>query len=288
MKGNTRVNRFMLRMEMILAAPGKGLHVLLGKARRRPDVGRGVFLLCTLLLVGLGLFLLRRNTWLLLIGGTAMAVAAFFLYKPVLKGLAAFFIFLEAGTHVFAKSYDDCRRALGLNAEGKGAEADPSRRDSESGAGAEKKAASGKEGGKQADPDTRNTTAEEAKESPEEERRRREAEAQAWTKAKQKAKQEKRREQTEKKRRRMEEEAERERAKRGGPKAKTDKKPHESSAALEEAKAFFNVEIPFSEAEIKEKRNLLMKKYHPDNPGGSEEMCKKINECYSILFKYTS
>ena len=48
------------------------------------------------------------------------------------------------------------------------------------------------------------------------------------------------------------------------------------------------VEIPFTESEIKEKRNLLIRKYHPDNPGGSEEMCKKINECYAILYKYAT
>lgn len=289
----------MLRMEMILAAPGKGLHVLLGKLRKRPDVGRALFLAFLILAVGLGLWLMRRDLFILLVGGAALAITVFLIYRPVLKGIKIFLTFLEAATHVFAKSYDDCRRALRLKKSTAGAAASggPDPAPGQQGDTAHstqgfysargQSAAAGASGAaKQEKASAEN--AQEKQESPEEERRRREEEAQAWARAKQKARQEKRYEQTEKKRRRMEEEAERERAKRGGPKAKTDRRPHESSAALEEAKSIFNVEIPFSEAEIKEKRNLLIRKYHPDNPGGSEEMCKKINECYAILYKYAS
>ena len=281
MKDKTRVSRFMLYTEMILAAPGKGLHVLLGKLRKRPDVGRAIFLAFLLLCVGIGLWLMRKDLFILLVGGAALAITVFLIYRPLMKGIRAFLVFLEAGTHVFAKSYDECRRVLKLKKSGKagggGQAAGQNAAKQDTGAG-----------NAQAGAQKQQQTQGEQQESPEEERRRREEEAQAWARAKQKARQEKRYEQTEKKRRRMEEEAERERAKRGGPKAKTDKRPHESSAALEEAKSIFNVEIPFTEAEIKEKRNLLIKKYHPDNPGGSEEMCKKINECYTILYKYAS
>ncbi|MCR4642862.1 MAG: hypothetical protein K5697_12660 [Lachnospiraceae bacterium] len=283
----------MLRMEMILAAPGKGLHVLLGKLRKRPDVGRALFLTFLILAVGLGLWLMRKDLFILLVGGAALAITVFLIYRPVLKGIKIFLTFLEAATHVFAKSYDDCRRALRLkkNTAGNTASGGPEpasgqRGDPVHSARAQSAAAGASGAAKQEKVSAEN--AQEKQESPEEERCRREEEAQAWARAKQKARQEKRYEQTEKKRRRMEEEAERERAKRGGPKAKTDRRPHESSAALEEAKSIFNVEIPFSEAEIKEKRNLLIRKYHPDNPGGSEEMCKKINECYAILYKYAS
>ncbi len=281
MKDKTRVSRFMLNTEMILAAPGKGLHVLLGKLRKRPDVGRAIFLAFLLLCVGIGLWLMRKDLFILLVGGAALAITVFLIYRPVLKGIKMFLTFLEAGTHVFAKSYDECRRALKLKKEG---------RTGKGGQAAAENAAKQdtSAGNAQAGAQKQQQKQQEAQETPEEERRRREEEAQAWARAKQKARQEKRYEQTEKKRRRMEEEAERERAKRGGPKAKTDRRPHESSAALEEAKSIFNVEIPFSEAEIKEKRNLLIRKYHPDNPGGSEEMCKKINECYAILYKYAS
>ena len=253
----SRVNRFMLYMEMILAAPGKGLHVLLKKFRRRPDIGRAVFLFVTLFLVGIGLWLMRKNTLLLLGGGIALAVLAFLIYKPVLKGISALLLFLEAGTHVFAASYDECRKSL--------------------------KRRSGKSGRKAA-PKTEQRAKQPEEEQPKT-REQREAERQAWEEARQKASAEKRYQQTQRKKKRMEEEAEKERAKRGGPKHKK-QEPHESSAALEEAKSIFNVEIPFTEAEIKEKRNLLIKKYHPDNPEGSEEMCKKINECYAILYKY--
>ena len=305
MKDKTRVSRFMLNTEMILAAPGKGLHVLLGKLRKRPDVGRAVFLAFLLLCVGIGLWLMRKDMFILVVGGTALAITVFLIYRPVLKGIKMFLTFLEAGTHVFAKSYDDCRCALRLkksatrNAAAGGADyakgfaagqqGDPmqgfySARGKSGTAGSSATAQQGYSA--QGKDPAENPQGKQ--ESPEEERRRREEEAQAWARAKQKAKQEKRYEQTEKKRRRMEEEAERERAKRGGPKAKTDRRPHESSEALDEAKSIFNVELPFTEAEIKEKRNLLIKRYHPDNPGGSEEMCKKINECYAILYKYAS
>ncbi len=98
----TRVNRFMLKAEMILAAPGKGLHELLKKMRGRKDMGRALFLVCILVLVGLGLWLMRKNTVILIAGGTVLAVIAFLLYKPVLKALDTFFVFLEAGTHMLS------------------------------------------------------------------------------------------------------------------------------------------------------------------------------------------
>ena len=61
-----------------------------------------------------------------------------------------------------------------------------------------------------------------------------------------------------------------------------------ANARLDEAKAFFGVDIPFTADEIKQRRNQLLKKYHPDNPDGSEEMCKKINECYALLIRYAA
>ncbi|MCR5249845.1 MAG: J domain-containing protein [Lachnospiraceae bacterium] len=261
----SRVSRFMLYMEMILAAPGKGLHVLLKKCRKRGDIGRALFLLCTLLLVGIALWLMRKNTLLLLAGGIALAVLAFLSYKAVMKGIAALLLWLEKATGVFAASFDDCRRILRKR---------PARRRSRktpSGNAQQANAPHAGPGQKQEQKKTREQ---------------REAERQAWEEAKQKARAEKRYRQTQQKKKRMEEEAERERAKRGGPKATNKQSPRESNEALEEAKSIFNVEIPFTEAEIKEKRNLLIKKYHPDNPEGSEEMCKKINECYAILYKY--
>ncbi|MBR1931565.1 MAG: hypothetical protein IJ833_08880 [Lachnospiraceae bacterium] len=57
---------------------------------------------------------------------------------------------------------------------------------------------------------------------------------------------------------------------------------------LEEAKSIFSVEEPYGIEEIRSKRNLLLKTYHPDNHNGSEEMCKKINECYDLLLEHIS
>ena len=269
----TRVSRFMLKAEMVLAAPGKGLHVLLKKLRGRRDIGRVVFLLFVLAIVGLGLWLMRKNTVLLIAGGSALAVVAFLLYKPVMKGFATFFIFLEAATHMFAKSYDDCKSAI--------EKYDYEHRSAQQKREDEEKARQAKAHEEELRREREKKRAEEAKAR--EERMKAE-----WSRVRQEARQEKRREHTQRKRRRMEQEAEREREKRGGPHVKTDKEPHVDSAALNEAKSIFNVELPFSEEEIKEKRNILIKKYHPDNPGGSEEMCKKINECYKILYKYAT
>ena len=260
----------MLRSEMVLAAPGKGLHVLLGKLRRRPDIGRALLLLFTLAAVGAGLWLLHRqsflreHTWVFIMAATVLALVAFLLFEPLLKLFSTLFMLLEAFTHIFAKSYDECRKSLGI----KGGTAKD-----KAAAGTGKDGKSGEEAKK------------EEHKSSETEYHQTEEDRMAWQRAKQKARADKRYEQTKKKKKRMEEEARKEQKKE---RRREEPKKPASDKALEEAKSIFNVEIPFTESEIKEKRNLLIKKYHPDNPGGSEEMCKKINECYSILYMYAS
>lgn len=57
---------------------------------------------------------------------------------------------------------------------------------------------------------------------------------------------------------------------------------------FEEAKSMFCVEMPYTKEQIKKSRNNLIKRYHPDNKGGSEEMCRKINENYALLLKFAS
>lgn len=47
----------------------------------------------------------------------------------------------------------------------------------------------------------------------------------------------------------------------------------------------FGVEIPYTEAEIRKKRNELIKKVHPD-AGGSEKKAAQINEYYALLKKF--
>lgn len=56
---------------------------------------------------------------------------------------------------------------------------------------------------------------------------------------------------------------------------------------FEEAKILFDVEMPYTTSDIKAIRNKLVKKYHPDL-GGSEEMCKRVNEAYTLLSKFAS
>ncbi len=63
---------------------------------------------------------------------------------------------------------------------------------------------------------------------------------------------------------------------------------HKPLTPYDEALNIFNVREPFTAEEIKSKRNLLLKSYHPDNNNGSEEMCKKINECYELLMQHIS
>ena len=57
---------------------------------------------------------------------------------------------------------------------------------------------------------------------------------------------------------------------------------------FDKAKNLFGVEIPYTANDIKAARNKLLKEHHPDNNGGSEEMCKKINEYYALLLKYVA
>ena len=52
--------------------------------------------------------------------------------------------------------------------------------------------------------------------------------------------------------------------------------------SYEEAKTLFGISGSCSSAELKKRRNQLLKKHHPDQ-GGSLEMCAKVNEAYRIL-----
>lgn len=69
--------------------------------------------------------------------------------------------------------------------------------------------------------------------------------------------------------------------------SKTNGATQKPKTPFDEAKALFGVELPYTTTDIKRKRNILIKKYHPDL-GGSEEMCKRINEAYTLLLKFAS
>lgn len=116
----------------------------------------------------------------------------------------------------------------------------------------------------------------EYKKSKEDEKRRAE---EAQKKAKEEAEKQKKAE--EEKRRREKEERKKKES------SSTSYKPKKMSP-FEEAKALFGVEMPYTLADIKSRRNKLVRQYHPDNNGGSEEMCKKINEAYTLLSKFAT
>lgn len=58
-----------------------------------------------------------------------------------------------------------------------------------------------------------------------------------------------------------------------------------ADSMLDKAKKMFGLEIPFSERELKEKRNKLIRSAHPDE-GGSNEAASLINEYYDILKRF--
>lgn len=60
-----------------------------------------------------------------------------------------------------------------------------------------------------------------------------------------------------------------------------------TNITLKEAEALFQMSTPFTKEQIRKKRNILLKKNHPDE-GGSPEMCKKINLSYEVLLKAAS
>jgi hypothetical protein len=70
----------------------------------------------------------------------------------------------------------------------------------------------------------------------------------------------------------------------------TEKQVNTTDKKLSEALKLFNLNQPFTEAELKKKRNELLKKYHPDQTKSEDttEMSSKINTMYTYLLDYTS
>lgn len=61
----------------------------------------------------------------------------------------------------------------------------------------------------------------------------------------------------------------------------------EYTLTKEEAMRLFAVKEPFTIDDLKKKRRILQKFYHPD-AGGNEIMSKRINQAYDLLEKYTT
>lgn len=107
--------------------------------------------------------------------------------------------------------------------------------------------------------------------------------------ATQKVDAEKRKREAEKRRKEEEQrkKAEKEENARKRAREKKDSYKGRTLSKFEEAKVLFEVELPYTKDQIKKKRNELIKQHHPDI-GGSDEMCKKINEAYTLLLKFAS
>ena len=70
--------------------------------------------------------------------------------------------------------------------------------------------------------------------------------------------------------------------------AEARKKGLAGNSPFDKAKALYQLEIPFTEAELKKRRNELIKHYHPDESteDSTEDMTKLINEGYALLKEY--
>ncbi|MDQ9748287.1 hypothetical protein RFY98_17340, partial [Acinetobacter baumannii] len=56
---------------------------------------------------------------------------------------------------------------------------------------------------------------------------------------------------------------------------------------LHTALFFYGLSLPFTEKELRDKRKILMKKYHPD-AGGNPKDAEKVNVYFDILKKFAS
>ena len=79
----------------------------------------------------------------------------------------------------------------------------------------------------------------------------------------------------------------RKRAEEAKRKAEERKAQEKKYAFCEEERRLFQLNMPYTQAELKKKRRLLLKQCHPD-AGGSEEMAKRINTAYDVLWKYAA
>lgn len=58
-------------------------------------------------------------------------------------------------------------------------------------------------------------------------------------------------------------------------------------AFCEEERTLFQLGVVYTQTELRKKRRTLLRQCHPD-AGGSEEMAKKINTAYDVLWKYAA
>jgi len=253
-----QINEYFLYMEMLLATPGAKLHQGFHKLRKKKEFFAAILLGVVLLLAAVTLWQFRGNdTWLLLLAGIGLITVFSLLFSWIWRHGDTILGIGEMLTYPFYNSYEQCRKALdpmpanACNTEAAEAPADSNPFASDNNAAGQKHSGQYNTTDSETQSADANTTGDQQSQN---------------TRARNEYHREQERKSSEKRYRRT----------------------SPGNARLEEAKAFFGVDIPFTADEIKQRRNQLLKKYHPDNPDGSEEMCKKINECYALLIRYAA
>ncbi len=262
-----RLNEYFLYMEMILAAPGAKLHRGFRTLRKSKELSGAVLFGIVLLLAGTVLWQFRgNNTWLLILAGVGLVTIFSFVFSLLRKHFDTLLGIGEMLTYPFHNSYEQCRENLKQRQSDAAAQDDAPKQNGSENAGRQSNAS-----------DESFSQNDSASSSDEHFRQTDNSNHRNNSSA-----QENRSEHT------GEDRFERESSDRTRERTHRRYRTSPANARLDEAKAFFGVDIPFTMEEIKQRRNQLIKKYHPDNPGGSEEMCKKINECYALLVRYVS
>ena len=255
-------------MQMILTAPGRELYLEAGRLKSRPERVRAILLILLLPILAVLLWSIRKNFYVLVFGGGVMAVGFFYIYFTLYEKREKILGFLAKLFEPFYRVFEKHRKAAGWGQPKGGGKKVTSAKDNTAGPAG------------RASDDARDTGHEDEyfRRWKEAAGRAREAKKHEWENRRRSGSR-----RTEDKRN---EERQRSSSGSGSSRSEERKAYVGADAARQEAETIFMVKYPYDEAEIKSKRNMLLKKYHPDNPEGSEEMCKKINECYAVLMKY--
>ena len=253
-------------LQMALTAPGRELYLEAGRLKEKPERVRAILLILLLPILGVLLWSIRKNIYVLIFGGGSMAVGFFYIYFTLYERRMKILDFMARLFEPFYKVFEKHRKAAGWGSIREENNADTGKTGAAAGGSTAGKAA-GEEKGREEDEYFRR-----------------------WKDAAGRAKEARKREWEQRKRNYERRHAQNNA---GDGKTKENYRRADNAArkpaadhAREEAETIFMVKYPYDEAEIKSKRNMLLKKYHPDNAEGSEEMCKKINECYAVLMKY--
>ena len=270
-----QLNEYFLYMEMILAAPGAKLHKYFRKLRKNAALSDAILLGIVLVPAGILLWQFRgNNTWLLLLAGIGLVTVFSFLFSLFRRHSDTVLAFGEMLTYPFYNSYEQCREMLDklktkpFRSKNTREDTDPFEKDrfSENDPVNDQEFTQDHSG--QSDRTARHNGSDKYRYS-----------------------NDKQNDNRSNSRSTASDDADRQKDSTGEQTSEHTRRHYRTSPVntrLDEAKAFFGVDIPFTLDETKQRRNQLLKKYHPDNPDGSEAMCKKINECYALLVRYVS